>query len=39
MAGVELVPKLQSHVPNWFPSENDILIGIAELVPVCVQVK
>jgi hypothetical protein len=33
-AGTELVPELQTHMPNWFPFEKVILLGIAELVPV-----
>jgi hypothetical protein len=34
MAGTELVPELQPHVPNWFSPEKGILLGIAELVSV-----
>jgi hypothetical protein len=33
-AGTELVPELQPHVSNWFPSEKGILLGVAELFPV-----
>jgi hypothetical protein len=34
VASTELVPELQPHVPNLLPSEKDILLGIAEWVPV-----
>jgi hypothetical protein len=32
LAGTELIPELQSNVPNWLSSENGILLGIAELI-------
>jgi hypothetical protein len=31
-AGIELVPELHPHVPNWFPSKKGILLDITELV-------
>jgi hypothetical protein len=34
MTNTELVPELQTHIPNRFPPEKSILLGIAELVPV-----
>jgi hypothetical protein len=34
LAGTESVLELQTHMPNWFPPEKRILLGVAELVPV-----
>jgi hypothetical protein len=33
-AGTELVPEFQNHMPNLFPPEKDILLDIAEFVPI-----